>query len=143
MTAPMPRLSLAGALALCAACVTSPPPTRPALRLAQNPRATIGGRVTDADGRPVAGARVQAVPGGKDILWSPEAPTDADGRFQLSVDAPAEYVFLVFVDSVAVVTASPRDPARVRVFVNPGETLQGVALTLLGEEREKLVTPGE
>lgn len=139
----MSRLRLAAALALCAACATPPPPTKPALRLAQNARATVTGRVTDAEGRPVAGARVQAVPRGKDILWSPEAPTDADGRFQLSLDAPAEYVFVVFVNSVAVVTTSPRDPARVRIVVTAGETLQGVSLTLLGEEREKLIAPGE
>lgn len=97
--------------------------------------------MTDAQGHPVAGARVQAVPGGRDILWSSAAPTDAEGRFRLSLDAPAEYVFLVFVDSVAVVTPSPRDPARVRIFVNAGETKRGVELTLLQEEREKLISP--
>ena len=117
------------------------PPTAGARRLARNARATVEGRVTDAAGRPVAGASVQAVPGGKDINWSDAAPTDAEGRFRLSLDAPAEYVFLVFVDSVAVVTSSPKDPAQVRIFVSAGETRTDVELVLLGKEREKVLKP--
>jgi hypothetical protein len=143
MTAPMPRIALAAALVLCGACATPPPPTAAARRLAQNPRATVAGRVTDTEGRPVVGARVEAVPGGKDILWSTAAPTDAEGRFRLSLDAPAEYVFLVYVDSVAVLTPSPQDPGRVRIFVDAGETREGVELTLLRAEREKLIEPGD
>lgn len=137
----MPTRALAAALLLAVSCATAPPPTPAARRLAQNARATVEGRVTDAEGRPVAGARVQAVPGGKDINWSDEAPTDSDGRFRLSLDAPAEYVFLVFVDSVAVVTSSPKDPAQVRIFVSSGETRSGVELTLLGPERKKALDP--
>lgn len=137
----MRRLAPTAALALSLACASAPPPTAAARRLAQNPKATVEGRVTDADGHPVAGVRVEAVPGGRDILWSPAAPTDGDGRFRLSLDAPAEYAFLVYQDAVAVLTPSASDPSRVRIFVDPGETKTGIALTFLRAEREKLIAP--
>lgn len=130
-------------LLLCGACVSAPPPTAAARRLAENPRATVEGRVTDGDGRPVPGVRVQAVPGGRDIIWAAPAPTDAEGRFRLSLDAPAEYVFLIFEDAVAVVTSSPRDPAQVRISVAPGETRAGVELTLLRRDRQCILEPQE
>lgn len=141
----MSRTAAAAALALvfAGACVSGPPPTEEARRLARNERATVEGRVTDADGRPVQGVRVQAVPGGRDVLWAPPAPTDAEGRFRLMLDAPAQYVFLIYVDTVAVLTPSPRDPARVEIFVQPGEKKTGVELTLLREERERLLDPGQ
>lgn len=135
-------LSLAIPLAFCAACTAPPPPTAAARRLAHNARATVEGRVTDTDGKPVAGVRVQAVPG-DDILWSPPETTDESGRFCLTVDAPAEYAFLIFEGSEAVITPSPRDPARVRVFVEPGQAKDGVELTLLRTEREKLLERGQ
>jgi hypothetical protein len=135
-------LSLAIPLACCVACTAPPPPTPTARRLAHNARATVEGRVTDTDGRPVAGVRVQAVPG-DDILWSAPETTDEGGRFCLTVHAPAEYVFLIFEGSEAVITPSPRDPARVRVFVEPGEAKDGVELTLLRTEREELLERGQ
>jgi hypothetical protein len=138
----MRRLISALALTLGAACATAPPPTAAARRLAQNVRASVEGRVTDVDGRPVAGVGVQAVPGGRDILWSAPVPTDADGRFRLSLDAPAEYVFLIFEGTAAVVTSSPGDPAQVKVFLQPGEKRTGVELTLLRKERERILHPG-
>lgn len=129
-------------LLLCGACVSAPPPTAAARRLAENPRATVEGRVTDGDGNPVSGVRVQAVPGGRDVLWAAPAPTDAEGRFRLALDAPAQYVFIIFEDSVAVVTPSPLDPAAVRVFLQPGEKKTGVELTLLRQERERILKAG-
>jgi hypothetical protein len=143
MAATMRRFASAAslAIALCGACATAPPPTARARRLAQNPRATVEGRVIDVDGRPVAGVRVQGIPGGKDILWPEPAPTDADGRFRLRLDAPAEYVFLIFDGPVAVVTPSPRDPAQVRVFLDAGETRSGVELLFLKEQRDNLENP--
>jgi hypothetical protein len=138
---PASKLQLAITLAICGACATPPPPTAAARRLAQNPRAIIEGRVTNVAGSPAAGVLVQAVPGGKDIVWSAAAPTDAEGRFRLLLDAPADYVFLIFEDSVAAVTPSPLDPAQVRVSVKPGETKRGIELKLLREQREKLIHP--
>lgn len=138
----MPRLIGAAALALAfAACASPPPPTAGAKSLAKNPKAVVEGRVTDEQGRAAAGVLVQAIPGGRDILWSDAAPTDADGRFRLSLDAPAEYVFLIFDGPVAVVTSSAKDPARVRVYLQPGEVRKDVALTLLSSERKSLATP--
>ncbi|MGH9368508.1 MAG: carboxypeptidase-like regulatory domain-containing protein [Thermoanaerobaculia bacterium] len=125
--------------ALASGCATPPPPTAAARLLAQNRKATVEGRVIDTQGRPVPGVRVEGVPGGKDIVWSPAAVTDAEGRFRLSLDAPAEYVFLIFEGSVAAVTPSPKDPARVRIFLQAGETWRGIELTLLREERQKLI----
>ena len=131
----MPVLLVAGA------CATPPPPTEAARQLAKNPRATVEGRVTDEQGRPTSGVSVQAVPGGRDIFWKAPSPTDAEGRFRLSLDAPAEYVFLVYDRSVAVLTTSPRDPAQVRIYVEAGETRSGVELTFLRKDRERLIDP--
>lgn len=132
---------LLASLAFSSACVKPPPPTSGALELALNPRATVAGRVTDTEGCPVEGVGVQGVPGGRDILWSPAGVTDAEGRFRLSLDAPAEYVFLIFDGPIGVVTPSPRDPAQVRVFLQAGETAEGIELTLLRNERQCLYEP--
>jgi len=126
------------AVACAAACAGPPPPTDAAKRLAQNPKAAVLGRVTDEEGRPVAGVRVQAIPDGRDVFWREPATTDSDGRFRLSLDAPAEYVFLVYEGPTAVLTDDPRDPARVCVSLLPGEQRDGVELTLLREKRKKL-----
>jgi hypothetical protein len=139
---PMRRAAAAAAILLAlSACASPPPPTAAAKRLAQNPKAVVEGRVTDEGGRPVEGVLVQAIPGGRDIEWSAAEPTDAAGRFRLSLDAPAEYVFLIFEGPVAVVTSSVKDPARVRVFLQPGEIRKGVELTLLSAERKKIAEP--
>ncbi len=138
----MRRAAAAAALILAlASCASPPPPTPGAKQLARNPKAVVEGRVTDEEGHPVSGVLVQAIPGGRDIEWSAAAPTDAAGRFRLSLDAPAEYVFLIFEGAVAVVTSSVKDPARVRVFLQPGETRQGIELTLLSAERKKVEQP--
>jgi hypothetical protein len=134
-------LAPAALLLALTACATSPPPTTAAKKLAQNPRGIVEGRVIDEDGRAVAGVLVQAIPGGRDILWENAAPTDAFGQFRLSLDAPAEYVFLIFQGDIAVVTSSTKDPARVRVFLQSGETRKGIELTLLSSERKKLADP--
>ena len=126
------------ALACATACAGPPPPTDAAKRLAQNPKAVVLGRVTDEEGRPVAGVRVQAIPGGRDVFWHEPATTDADGRFRLALDAPAEYVFLVYEGPTAVLTDDPRDPARVCVSLLPGDQRDGIELTLLREKRREL-----
>jgi hypothetical protein len=123
---------------LFAACAGPPPPTRAAERLAQNPKAIVLGRVTDEEGRPAAGVRVQAIPGGRDVFWRDPVTTDAAGRFRLELDAPAEYVFLVYDGPTAVITDDPRDPARVCVSLLAGQQRDGVELTLLRKERKKL-----
>jgi hypothetical protein len=128
-------------LALSGACATTLKPTAEARRLARNPPATIEGRVTDPQGLPAAGVRIQGIPRGRDVIWSAPQPTDAEGRFRLSVDAPSDYAFLIFEGDVSVVTTSPLDPARVHVVVAPGETRRGVALTFLRREREELFRP--
>jgi hypothetical protein len=119
-------------------CAGAPPPTAGAKRLARNPKAVVRGRVTDEEGRPAAGVRVQAIPGGRDVVWRDPVETDTDGRFRLELDAPAEYVFLVFEGSTAIVTADPRDPARVCVSLLPGQQRDGIELTLLRKERKEL-----
>lgn len=128
-------------LAIAASCAGPPPPTAAAKRLAANPRATIEGRVVDSGGLPIAGVQVQAIPEGRDILWAAPGTTDAEGRFRLTLDAPAEYVFLILEGGTAVLTAEPDDPSRVHVSVQPGETRGGVALTYRREVRGPLLHP--
>ncbi len=120
-------VALASSLALVA-CAAPPKPTAASKRVGQNPPATIEGRVTDPDGRPVAGVGVRGIPRGEDIPWRPAVTTDCDGRFRLSVAAPAAYAFLLSWKSVSVMTPSLDDPAMIAVPVHPGETVEGVAL---------------
>jgi hypothetical protein len=110
------------------ACATAPKPRAAAQRIAKNPPATIEGRVTDPDGRPVAGVGVRGVPRGEDIPWWPEAQTNCDGRFSLKVAAPAAYGFLLSWRGVAVMTSEPDDPAMTPVSAAPGVTIGGVHL---------------
>jgi hypothetical protein len=137
----MRRAFLAATLLALAACASPPPPTPAAKERARNPKAVVEGRVVDEQGRAVSGVTVQAIPGGKDIEWSAAVPTDAGGHFRLSLDAPADYVFLIFEGDMGVVTSSPKDPARVRISVAPGEVRRGIELTYLSAERKKIETP--
>jgi len=137
----MRRAALAASLLALCACTSPPPPTAAAKERARNPKAVVEGRVVDEQGRAVSGVTVQAIPGGKDIEWSVGAPTDSSGHFRLSLDAPADYVFLIFEGDLGVVTSSPKDPARVRISLQPGEVRQGIELTLLTDERRKVETP--
>jgi len=110
------------------ACATPPKPTAAAKRIARNPPATIEGRVTDPDGRPVAGVGVRGIPRGEDIPWWPAAATDCDGRFRIQVAAPAAYAFLLSWKGVSVMTSAPDDPAMTAVPVAPGDTYGNVHL---------------
>ena len=110
------------------ACASPPKPTAAAKRIARNPPATIEGRVTDPDGRPVAGIGVRGIPRGEDIPWWPAATTDCDGRFRVRVAAPAAYAFLLSWKGVAVMTSAADDPATITVPVQPGGTFGGVHL---------------
>ena len=131
----------AAAVLLCAllsgACATPPRPSPETLALAANARATVEGRVTDRQGRPVAAIRVQALPRGKDVGWSAPAATDSDGRFRLSLIAPAEYGFLLSWHGRTVVTPDRDDPARLNLAVKPGEIRGKIELLFLREEWEK------
>lgn len=128
------RALLFVALPLAVACA-SPAKTTPAARqLFGNARAIVEGRVVDRAGRPVAGLGVTAIPRGRDIEWSPDATTDSDGRFTLTLFAPAEYAFLLWRDGRAVITGDPDDPCRVFVVVRPGDRRAGLELHFLEEE---------
>ncbi len=119
-----------------AACATPPRPTAASLALAANERGILEGRVAERDGRPVAGIQVQALPHGKDVGWSPPAVTDSQGRFRLTVIAPAEYGFLLVWQDRTVITPEKDDPARLRVAVSPGEHRAGIELLFLREAWE-------
>jgi hypothetical protein len=116
------------ALSALVACASPPKPTAAAKRIAQNPPATIEGRVTDPFGKPVAGIGVRGIPRGEDIPWWPAATTDCDGRFRVRVAAPAAYAFLLSWNGVGVMTSSPDDPAMIAVPVQPGGAVGGVQL---------------
>lgn len=85
----------------------------------------------DRQGRPVAGIGVEALPRGRDIGWSPGAVTDPEGRFRLTVFAPAEYGFLLSWQGRTVVTPEAHDPARLSVPVAPGERREGIELVFV------------
>lgn len=127
---------LLGLLSL--ACATPPRASPASLALEGNVRATIEGRVLDRQGRAVAAIRVQALPRGKDVGWSAPAVTDPEGRFRLSVVAPAEYGFLLTWRGRTVVTPDEDDPARLRIAVSPGASRDGIRLLFLREEWEKI-----
>ena len=126
---------------LCAACATPPRPTKESVALSANARAVVEGRVTDREGRAVAAIKVQGLPRGKDVGWSPAAVTDSNGHFRLVLVAPADYGFLLSWNGRTVVTPEKDDPARRRVAVEPGSRREGVALLFLREEWEKLDGP--
>jgi hypothetical protein len=113
------------------ACAAAPKPTPEMLRLEANPRAVVEGRVTDAEGRPVAGIAVRGIPRGRDIPWLPWAQTQCDGSYRLTLAAPAHYAFQLRWKSRSVITEDPRDPARLEVAVLPGERRTGVDLVFL------------
>ena len=94
--------------------------------------------MTDRQGRPVAVIRVQALPRGETVGWSPPATTDAQGRFRLSVIAPAEYGFILSWRGRSVITPERDDPARQRISVSPGDRRSGVELIFLREAWETL-----
>jgi hypothetical protein len=118
-----------------AACATPPRPTAASLALAANECAVVEGRVAERDGRPVAGIQVQALPR-EDVGWSPPAVTDSQGRFRLTVIAPAEYGFLLVWQDRTVITPEKDDPARQCVAVSPGERRAGIELLFLREAWE-------
>ena len=127
----LPRFGAGLLVALAAACVSAPSPSAASRELRKNPRATIEGRVVGEDGSTVAGISVYALPHGKDVPWPPPAVTDAEGRFRLSVFAPAEYGFLLRLEGRTVVTPLPEDPAHRKVTVAPGERREGVEIVFL------------
>lgn len=120
------------------ACATPPRPTPAAVALEANARATVEGRVLDREGRPVAAIQVQALPHGKDIGWSAPAVTDSEGRFRLSLAAPAEYGFLLSWRGRTVITPGEDDPSRLRIAVSPGAHREGIQLLFLRDEWEKI-----
>jgi hypothetical protein len=127
------------AVVLVAGCVGAPSPTAGQLVLARYPRASVAGRVVDADGIPVAGIGVEALPRGRDIPWSEPAVTDSRGVFELSLFAPADYAFLLHEGETCVVTDDPRDPSRAFIRVLPGERRRGIELVFLRERWKEIL----
>ena len=127
-------LAALAALATLSRCAAAPKVTAATKRISANPRAVVAGRVRDEDGRPVAGIGVRGIPRGADIPWSPAAPTACDGTFRLTLAAPGDYGFLLTWNGEAVVTADPRDPALLQLSVAPGQTVEGIELTFLGDQ---------
>jgi protocatechuate 3,4-dioxygenase beta subunit len=127
---------------LCAllafACVTPPRPAPETVALAANARAFVEGRVTDREGHPVAAIGVQGLPRGKDAGWSAAAVTDSEGRFRLSLVAPAEYGFILSWRGRTVITPEDADPAHLRIAVLPGQRREGIELLFLRDAWERL-----
>jgi len=92
----------------------------------------------DRQGRPVAAIEVRGLPRGKDAGWSPAAVTDSEGRFRLSLIAPAEYGLLLSWNGRTVITPEESDPARLRIAVLPGQRRDGIEILFLRDAWEKL-----
>lgn len=138
---PAPARALLVAALFASGCATAPRPTAEAKRIAANPRALVEGRVCDTAGRPVAGIGVRGIPWGRDIPWSPPAETDAEGRFRLSLAAPGSYGFLLIRHGRTVITPDERDPSRLNIPVEPGQSRGGVELVFLGSEWDRAMEP--
>ena len=97
--------------------------------------------MTDRQGRAVAAIRVQGLPRGKDVGWSPAVVTDSNGRFRLVLIAPTNYGFLLSWNGRTVITPEKDDPARLLVAVEPGSRREGIELVFLREEWANLDGP--
>jgi hypothetical protein len=122
------------AVALAVGCVSAPSPTAGQLALTRNARAHVSGRVVDSQGAAVAGIRVQAIPRGRDVPWSPPSVTDAEGAFALTLFAPAAYGFLLREGDATVITADSNDPSLAFLVVSPGERRAGIELVFLRDQ---------
>jgi hypothetical protein len=127
------RAALIAAAGFAAGCATAPSRTAGQIALTRNPRAAVEGRLLDASGNPVASMRVYAIPLARDVLWSGPATTDADGRFELTLFAPASYTFLLCRYELCVMTSDMRDASRVGITVEPGRRCSGIELRFLSE----------
>lgn len=77
--------------------------------------------------------RVDAIPLIRDVHYPDSATTDAGGHFELTLFAPASYKFLLCKGDLCVMTADPRDPARISLTVDPGHRYDGIELRFLSE----------
>ena len=127
------------AIVLAAGCASPPRPTTEAVHRSRNPPAIVEGTVRDRAGTRLSGLSVQGLPREKDLLWSPAAVTDREGRFRLSLDAPGEYGFLVTSGRITVVTPRSDDPSRTIVSLRPGERRTGIELVFHREDEEKAI----
>jgi hypothetical protein len=116
------------------ACATAPKRTAASLRVAANPPATVEGIVRDESGDAVPGIGVRGIPGARDVLWTPVVETGCDGRFRLTLPAPASYTFFLVWRGTGVLTPDPRDPSHVTVTVSPGAVVGGVELLFLASQ---------
>jgi hypothetical protein len=121
-------LLIAAAVGLSVRCASAPSTTDGQRALARNARAVLAGRLVDSAGDPIANMRVDPVPLARDVLYSPSATTDAEGRFELTLFAPASYTLLLCKGEICVITPDPRDVSRMSVTVYPGERAEGIEL---------------
>jgi len=132
-------LLIAAAVALTVRCASAPSTTEGQRALARNPRAVLAGRLIDSSGLPIANMRVDPIPLTRDVLYSPSAWTDAEGRFELTVYAPASYTLLLCKGEICVITPDPRDVSRLSVTVYPGEREDGIELRFFPELWDDIV----
>ena len=134
------RLVLIAAAGLAAGCATAPSRTAGQIALTQNARGVVAGQVLDSAGQPVAGIRVDAIPLARDVLWSEPAATDADGRFELALFAPASYTFLLCRADTCAMTADPRDASRVGITLEPGQRYPEIELRFLTDQWNEVLS---
>jgi hypothetical protein len=129
---------LAAALALAAAVGCAPPiPGR--AQLIRNPRAEISGVVLDSVTRlPEARLRVWAIPHSKAVPWPDAATTDDEGRFRLTVYAPADYSFMFERGGRTVITSRPGDASLQILHVAPGQRIDNVRLIFFRDAFENV-----
>jgi len=83
--------------------------------------------------------RVDPIPLTRDVLYSPSATTDAEGRFELTLFAPASYTLLLCKGEICAITPDPRDVSRMSVTVYPGERQDGIELRFFPEPWDDIV----
>ncbi|MFI5461593.1 MAG: carboxypeptidase-like regulatory domain-containing protein, partial [Isosphaerales bacterium] len=88
------------------------------------PLATITGRVADADGNPVPGARVRPdlLPAGSFSLSLPQVTTDQEGRFRVP-DVPTGCDYALAVQSLGTIKKIRFAFSSKNITVKPGETI--------------------
>ena len=89
----------------------------------------------------MAGIGVRGIPAAKDVPWSPVVETGCDGRFRLTLAAPATYSSVLLWPGTRVSTPELRHPLREVLSFATATTASGVELVFLAAEWQDAAVP--